>query len=701
MAGVISKLREKVGIVILLIGLSMVVFILTDLFRSGYALWNPNVVGEVAGERLEYSQFMYMVEQQITVQEQATGRPVDEEQRQMLIATVWEQWVNDILLQRELEPYGVDVPGNELHELFVGPDPDPLVVQIFSQGGMEYDPVRVQQILSQASQNPQLAIQLRQIEDYVYRQRLQTKFFKMIVGGIYYPLPYAKRNYLEEHTTREVKYLAINYGGIPDTVVQPTEEDYLRYYNEHKQQFIVEEPEVVLQYVRFNKTPTAEDTHAVYVELSKLIGDWMNVKEDSSFAVFHTEDREKAYLFQAYTELPPYYQAFVDTARPGTIVGPVFDFNGYRLLKYNGEKEAPFPALKLRHILIRVQQQDTMPAKKLADSLVNVVNETNFQEVCAKYSEDMTTRFMGGELGWYRQGQKDTLFEKAIRDLKKGEKKVIRSNEGFHVVLVEDRVEKKHEILTIFKQIYPSEKTLNQIQRRADAFRAKALEKKDLVEAATEQGYDVRITPPITPSKRQIPGFRNAKELTAWALSSEEKEISSLFDLEEAYVVAMVKTKIEEGYKPMELVKNEIERPVINRKKAEYIVAQLKQIQANTLEAYEKQYKERFQGYAFVSTARDVSFSSRIVPGLGNDPILLGAIFAQPLNQISKPIEGLTGVYIIQVLNEKKGEESDEETLREYQKRQTQLKRNLYQGKVYQGIREAGKIKDYRYRFGL
>lgn len=701
MAGVISKLREKVGIVILLIGLSMVAFILTDLFRSGYAVLNPNVVATVAGQSLEYSEFMYMVDQQIAAQEQATGRPVDEEQRQMIISTVWEQWVNDVLLQRELEPYHIDVPGAELHQLFVGPDPDPIVVQIFSQGGMEYDPVRVQQILTQANQNPQLAFQLRQIEDYVYRQRLQTKFFKVVVGGIYYPLPFAKKNYVEENTKRDVKYFALNYGGIPDSLVQPTEEDYIRYYNEHKEEFKVEEPEVIVQYVRFNKTPTSEDTHAVYVKLLRLKEEWMKVEDDSSFALFNTEDVENGYLFQAYAELQPNYQTLVDTVEPNTIVGPVFDFNGYRLIKYNGVKKARFPSIKLRHIFIRIKQNDTLQARRLADSLLQVVNADNFQELCAQFSEDMETRFSGGDLGWYKQGQKDTLFEKGIQKLKKGEKAVILSQEGFHVVLVEDRVDQKHEILTIFKRIYPSEKTLNEIQRRADAFRAKVMGKKDLVEVATEEGYDVRTTPAITPSKRDVPGFTDSKEFTAWALSAEEGDVSPLLDLEEAYVVAIVKSKVEEGYKPLELVRNEIERPVINRKKAKYIVNQLNQIQAKSLEEYEKLYKERFEKFGYVSTAKDVSFAGMVIPGLGNDPILLGAIFAQPLNQISKPIEGTTGVYLIQVLEEKKAEEPDEETLKTYQKRQIQVKRNLYQGKVYQGVRQAGKIHDYRYRFGL
>ena len=56
---VINKIRKNVGLVIVVIGLSMVAFILTDLFRNFNTLFgeSPNLVGVVGDTEVDYTYF--------------------------------------------------------------------------------------------------------------------------------------------------------------------------------------------------------------------------------------------------------------------------------------------------------------------------------------------------------------------------------------------------------------------------------------------------------------------------------------------------------------------------------------------------------------------------------------------------------------------------------------------------------------------
>ena len=56
---VIGTLRKRAGIVIIFIGLSMVLFLLTDMIQSsGNIFGRDTVVGVVKGEEIEYKDFV-------------------------------------------------------------------------------------------------------------------------------------------------------------------------------------------------------------------------------------------------------------------------------------------------------------------------------------------------------------------------------------------------------------------------------------------------------------------------------------------------------------------------------------------------------------------------------------------------------------------------------------------------------------------
>ncbi|HRU61057.1 MAG TPA: SurA N-terminal domain-containing protein, partial [Bacteroidia bacterium] len=61
---VIGRIRKRVGLVIAFVGISMLLFILGDLVTSNTGLMNRNsdVVGEIGGNKIRYSEFEKRVE---------------------------------------------------------------------------------------------------------------------------------------------------------------------------------------------------------------------------------------------------------------------------------------------------------------------------------------------------------------------------------------------------------------------------------------------------------------------------------------------------------------------------------------------------------------------------------------------------------------------------------------------------------------
>ncbi len=711
--GIITKLREKVGIVIIVIGFSMVAFILTDLFKSGSFLFHSDTVGEARGEELKYNDFRRMVENQIAIQEQQLQRPLTEEERDQVIETVWNQWINDVIFKYEANDVGIDVSPEELVDMFLGDNPHPEVVRLFTGGGkVPYNKEQVKQILQQANQNPEVQFQLKLLEEYLVKQRTQEKFFTTIKGGVYVPDALAEKLYYDQSETRDIEFLAINYASVPDTLVEVSESDYKRFYNENKERFRQRELEVGINYVRFDKVPSREDSANILNKLIEYRKEWEEKSKEENFSdsLFATLKSEytPAYIKTVEEDLDPQLKLIIDSLSPGEITEPFIDGNYYKIIKYVGKTTKGGKPRHIRHIFIAPRGQspeDSIQAVRLADSVAKMTTKDNFAEMVNKFSMDNESAGKSGDLGWYYPGSFGGDFDSVITTLNKGEVfGPIKSRYGYHIVEVVDEKPAWIEIAIIGLEIVPSSKTLQAKRREAMQLLADLHqnEDKDLKTLASDKGYVLRVADNITPSHRVVPGFSKPKELTRWALLSDENDIpDEIIDEEEAYVVAQVFKRVEPGYTPLRFVKDKIKNEVYNEKKAEYIVSKLNSVSGQSLESYRDAYvNKKYAGSVYISRSAGVSFSSAMVKGVGNDPILLGSIFALEPNKLSKPIAAKTGVYIVKVVNVNKPQKPTQDVLTSIKMSTEGIKKQVIQGKAYNGAKEYANIVDNRYRFG-
>jgi peptidyl-prolyl cis-trans isomerase D len=92
-----------------------------------------------------------------------------------------------------------------------------------------------------------------------------------------------------------------------------------------------------------------------------------------------------------------------------------------------------------RHILVAVPAGAT-PAekeaahKKALDILKQAKSGADFAKLAAKYSDDPSNKFSGGDLGSFSRGQMVKPFEDAVFKMKPGELTLVETSFGFHVV---------------------------------------------------------------------------------------------------------------------------------------------------------------------------------------------------------------------------------------------------------------------------
>ncbi len=92
-----------------------------------------------------------------------------------------------------------------------------------------------------------------------------------------------------------------------------------------------------------------------------------------------------------------------------------------------------------RHILVSVaagatQAEKDAAHKKALDILKQAKSGADFAKLAARYSDDPSNRFSGGDLGSFSRGQMVKPFEDAVFKMKPGEIALVETSFGFHVV---------------------------------------------------------------------------------------------------------------------------------------------------------------------------------------------------------------------------------------------------------------------------
>jgi peptidyl-prolyl cis-trans isomerase D len=646
---VIGKIRKRAGLLIAFIGVSLLAFILGDVLTSGSGLFGAqsDIVGEIGGEKIRYTEFEKRVEmltENYRLNTQSDN--IDQNTQDMLREQAWGMFVNDNTLGLEYKKLGITVSPEELYLMCTGPNPHPQVKQAFSNPNTgEFDASSVVKFLKDLPNREETTQrQWRQFEDAIREERIASKYKDMIKAGIFITSEEAKNAYNEGQRSASVRYFRLDYNTIPDSLVKIEESDLKAYHSANANKYKQTEAIRKIEYVTFDISPSAADRQEA--------SDWINTKAEE----FAESTNDMAFVNQ-YSDTPfdstyhvkgslaPVLDTVMFNSPAGTVVGPYMDGDIFKISKLVSERFMP-DSVKARHILISIENNDTAKALSTADSLKNAIKRgSKFADLAKQLSKDPGSGSNGGDLGWFRQGAMVQPFNDACFLGKKGDMPVVASQFGVHLIEIMDKgvPSKQIQVATLERKVEPSQKTYDDIFAKANVFASTNNTAALFDSACIREGLTKRIADNIRETDKNIPGLDSPRELIRWTYEADKGDISKAFSVGEKYVVAHLSDIKDKGTLSLENVREQVTAEVRKEKKATLLIEKINAAGASGFDDLAAKLN------VTPATAESVNFQNPYVQGLGNEVKVVGAIFGLKAGKMSKPISGETGVTVVYV----------------------------------------------------
>lgn len=647
---VIGKIRENSTLILILIGGAMLAFVLQDLFSSSSFILNgsPTEVGEIAGVAVDGRTFQDRVDQTIDNYKTQTGQnSVDNATTEQLREQTWNQLVREIVMDEELDAVGVRVSKEELYDMVQGNNPHPQVVQAFTnpQTG-QFDRTQVLNFLKQMEKDEDIKKRWIAFEKDIANLRRTEKYNNLIKKGLYVTSAEAEADFMAKNRPATIKFLLKRYNSIPDSTVQVSDADIKEYYNENRSKYEQDASRDV-DFVAFNVDPSKDDFDKVKVWADNLKPEFESTDNDTLFV-----NRESDVRFNARWlpkgELGGDIDSIMFTADKGFVYGPYLENQTYRMAKLIGVKMAP-DSVKARHILIRPETLGSLEkAKNVADSLKKLIEGgADFAQLARINSEDPGSGAEGGDLGWFMEGQMVPSFNNACFDGKKGDLVVVRSQFGFHIIEVLDQKgnTEKRAVAFVDRKVEASTKTFQIVYGQAEEFQRSVTSVASFDQEVANRGLNKRIASNLKENDRTIAGLESPRELIRWAFNAEKGDISDVKELGNTFVIGVVTAIREEGYSTIDEIHDELEAGAIKDKKAAKFMEEFEAARAGDIQTIANNLNLP------VEVKENIQFSATAIPGLGREPALIGTVGGLESGDLSKPVKGEQGVYVVYLEN--------------------------------------------------
>ncbi len=693
---VLESIRKKGGIIVsVVIGIALLAFIIGDFVPKSNR--NNYNIAEINGKTLVWQDYENKITELTNMYKQNTGQSsLDERTLDMVRGQAWEMMVREEIMKKEYEQTGLTVSPEELFDMIQGPNPNPRIRQYFvNQQTGEFDRSLLINFLKNKGNNPNDAQQWNLLEKSLLEERYVQKFGGLVSKGMYVPVFMGENENTEINKKVDFDYVVKQYTTIPDSAVKVTTADLKKYYEKNKKQW-EQETSRDIEYVAFPIVPSQEDRTAADEWMAKIKPEFAQTENASQFVNMNSKVPFDG-RFLTRDQLPVQAAELFDE-EVGTVVGPYQEGEALKLVKTIKFENRP-DSVKVRQIILLPKQQTQQGynnAVALADSIKAAVEKgADFSALATKYSADPGVADTKGDIGWIREAEMQVgSMSETLFGMKKGEVSKMESQQGIFVVQVTERGKenKKVQIATLQHNIIPSTRTEQTIYSQASKFAVENRTETQFDASTGTQNITKRVASYIGENDGMIPGLSSGRQIVRWAYNAKKSEVSDVFTLEEAYVVAVLKNVRKKGIAPFEQVSGEIELAVRKEKKAE-------QIATSFSEAVKK--AQSFSDLAVslqlpVESASGIAFSAFSVPNAGVEPQLIAAAASEKEGGISQPIEGINGVYLITV---KQIIEPEEGALEQAKERLASTYDNRSISESVQALRKAAEIKDMRSKF--
>ncbi len=701
----ISTLREKMTKwVVGFIALAMIAFIVgSDLFGSGPRSifgGSDKEIGVIAGNSISLEEYQAVLQDRENNYILNFGRQPGEREQPTLRQQAWDLLIAKYAITTQYEKVGVQVTTDEIWDVIQGKNIDENIKQSFLDSLGKFDRSKLisyLQSLDAQPANSEARVRWNLFKQSLVPGRERLKYENLIVKTNYVTEAEGERDYHNQNDVAEVKYLYVPFFSVSDSTIKVTDSDLKGYYEKNKKKYKVELSRN-MSYVTIPLVATAEDSLTIRQELERLKASFATTTEDSAYAT-NNSDGKNAFEKVSPSKLPTFLASQKENLIAGTILGPLMEGSNYKLVKVVTVGEDTIGTAKASHILIKWDNDTPEEKAKAKEKATKILKEikggADFAAKAREFGTDGTAS-KGGDLGYFTSGQMVKPFEEAVFKAKKTGllPELTETTFGYHIISVtEVKNNTAYTIATIEREITPSEATQNEAFRKADTFASGLSGVDAFKEKATKEGLIVYDANEVSTTERRINNLGEARQMVTWLFrDAKNGKVSTVFDLENNYVVAVMTGETEAGFKPLEKIKDEITPMVKNELKGKAIIEKLA-AQKGSLEEIAK----NFGTDATVNTVNDLKLNGNALGTIGFDPTAVGAAFSLEGGKTTKPFAGENGVFIIEMKNKTVAPGMQEYATFKNQALQAMNGRVAYN--VSEAFKDAAEIKDKRYKF--
>ena len=707
----LGKIRKRGVTLVIIIGLGLFAFIAEEAFRSCEATKNQQrqQVGEVLGNKINVQEFQALVDEYQEVIKLTQSRDnLSEEELNQVKDQVWNQFINDQIISNEAKKLGLTVTNEEMQNILKeGTNPMLRQSPFVNQQTGRFDVTMLTKFLAdykKNASNPQLSEYYDRIYKYwqfiekqLCSQTLAQKFQGLVVGSLLSNPVSAKMAFEGQNQESDILLASIPYSSINDNDVQVTDADIKAKFDAEKEMYKQTMETRDFKYVDFQVMPSAADRDA----LMKTMNDAFEKLQSGANPA---EVVRKAQSQFPYTGIAATKNAFprdivaqLDSMSVGQTSRPfeTASDNTLNVVKLISKTQAP-DSIEYRQIQVTGATLEAI--RKSADSITTALKAgANFEELAKKYGQEGQSQWLTSAMyeNSTNMDEESKNYLASINSLGVNEVKNLEFSQGNIVMQVLNRkaMVDKYDVAVIkhtidfskgtysdaynkFSQYVSENKTLADLEKNAEKFGFKVLERKDMFN-----------------SEHNVIGLRSTREAMKWLFDAKEGDVSPLYECgNNDHLLVLALTKVHPvGYRDLESVKDMLKQEVLNEKKFE----QIKSKYANV-----KSLADAQKAGAKVDSVKQITFGAPVfVQTTGaSEPALSGAVAGVKQGEFSPAlVKGNAGAYLFQVNRKaaREGENFEAKAVEKRLQQQAAQAASRFVSELYQ----KANVVDNRYLF--
>lgn len=647
----LEKIRSKAVLLVVVIGLALLAFIIGDFLNSGqsFFMMNQNKVATVNGKSIGVEEFQQRVNartEQMQAMYQQNGMAMPDGISSNIQMEVYEQMINEELMNEELDKLGITVSDAELQDMLTGDNIHPEIVRAFTDPATgAFDHAALDNYLSvifhpeengytQPEELQQIAMQRQawvDMENQIRQSRAYEKFMNLLIASSQPNKIDAEMAYAAQTSSVDIAYTVQSYATVADSTIQVSNSDLQAQYNKMKARY--ETPEVrTIRYLAVDVKPSTED-YARVEEKINMLQETFATTNDVASVVDNNSDMPYEDAFVTISAMPAEMKAFVENAKVGDATAPAFANEAYTMYRLMDTKMAPDTiTVQLANFAMGDARMDSVYNVLVAGGAFDALGEDVNTIAEFTVTEDMI----------------ETLGREFVNDIFAAGDKYFKTQSlggTQHIAKVVKRTAPvaKAKVATLTIEVVPSMDTETNLYNKLSSYVATYDNVQQFADSAYTQGYTV-MPVDCQANQTSIAGIQNARSIIHWAFNAKKGEFSEIFEINDRYIVAALEKITPEGYRPMEELETTLTAAARREKKADVIKEQLAAAAPTTMADYAAAMNAK------VDTVKFVSIASPSVSSLGYEPVIAGVANGLEQGEMSAPVAGNRGVYVIEVV---------------------------------------------------